>query len=152
MSGSAARLKEGTLERDDFTTDDFSAALIAGIALRGKQRLPIGAPSVERAFGEIVDDLQKAAKEAYKGGDTERAFEILQVLDGLRPSPNTGRFDAFWASLRRQQPGRVGVPNLRYRSLVVGISEAEAKRESENLPTKWQGLVGTAVEALAGSI
>lgn len=140
------------MTRTDFTTDDFCAALIAAIALRGKQRLPIGTPYVERAFGEIVNSLQNAAKQAYRKQDQDRAFQILEVLDGLRPNPNTSKFDAFWASLRRQQPGRVTVPNPRYRSFLIRISAAHAQHEFESVPPDWQKLVNTAAEKLASVI
>ena len=143
---------ESGVHQRSFSANKFCAALIAHLAIEDKQRLPIGNPLVEKAFRQIVDQLHAAAVGAYRSGDEDLAHEILDVLDGLRPNPNTGAFDEFWASLRRQQPGRVGVPNPRYKFFQIRLTKAQAKSEVNRVPNRWQQLILDSARSLARSI
>jgi hypothetical protein len=106
-------IQDGIVTRP-FSVDDFTASLLAGIADRGRSRIPIGDPRVEAGFREVVDLLRRSALSASKRGEPEIAFQLLGVLEELRPDPNSGLLEGFWSSLRRQQPGRASVPNPSY--------------------------------------
>jgi hypothetical protein len=131
-----------------FAVDDFTASLLAGIVERGKSRIPIGHPRVEAGFREIVDLLRRSALTASKQGRSDVAFQILGVLEELRPDPNSGLLEGFWSSLRRQQPGRASVPNPSYNYLQLRLSSRDAKMHLEQLPPDWRSMVDQSVDLL----
>lgn len=131
-----------------FSVDDFTAALLAGLVERGKLRIAIGHPRVENEFREIADLLRRAALSASNEGRRDFAFQVLAVLEELRPDPNSGLLEGFWSSLRRQQPGRVSVPNPSYNYLQLRLRPNDAKAHLENIPTEWKSLVNQSVDLL----
>jgi hypothetical protein len=133
---------------NQFSVDDFTAALLAGLVERGKSRIAIGHPRVESGFREITDFLRRAALAASTQGRSDFAFQILAVLEELRPDPNSGLLEGFWSSLRRQQPGRVSVPNPSYNYLQLRLTQNDAKVQLENLPSEWKSIVGGSVDLL----
>jgi len=139
---------EKASESRHFTADDFTAGLLAGIAAVGRSRIPIGNPDVESGFRDIVDYLRRSALKDSKEGRSNFAFEILEVLDDLRPDPNSGLLEGFWSSLRRQQPGRASVPNPSYNYLQVRLSQDDARSYLDQLPTEWRPLVDKSVALL----
>ena len=146
MNNALALEDEGTSQQ--LSADDFTASLLAGIAAEGKSRIPIGHPEVESGFREIVDLLRRSALEASDQGRSDFAFEILEVLDDLRPDPNSGLLEGFWSSLRRQQPGRASVPNPSYNYLQVRLSPKDAEGRLNQLPAEWRKLVDQSVVML----
>jgi hypothetical protein len=136
----------------NFSADDFTAAMLAGVAYEGQSRIPIGHPRVEDGFRSIVDMLRKAAVQTYKQGRSDFAHEILAVLQELRPDPNTGILEGFWASLRRQQPGRASVPNPSYDFLAIRVAPSGARARLDSIPADWQKLVDKAVKILMKEI
>lgn len=131
-----------------FSVDDFTAALLAGLVERGKSRIAIGHPRVESGFREIADYLRRAALSASAHGKPDFAFQVLAVLEELRPDPNSGLLDGFWSSLRRQQPGRVSVPNPSYNYLQLRLRPNDAKAQLESLPDEWKSIVKESVDLL----
>ena len=131
-----------------FSVDDFTAALLAGLVEKGKSRIAIGHPRVESEFREIADLLRRAALSASNEGRRDFAFQVLAVLEELRPDPNSGLLEGFWSSLRRQQPGRVSVPNPSYNYLQLRLRPNDAKASLENIPTEWKSLVQQSVDLL----
>jgi hypothetical protein len=149
--GTALALEE-TDESRRFSADDFTAGLLAGVAAKGKSRIPIGHPDVESAFREIVDYLRRSALTASDGGRTDFAFQVLEVLDDLRPDPNSGLLEGFWSSLRHQQPGRASVPNPSYNYLQVRLTQDDAKSYLGQVPGEWRPLVDRSVDLLMGRL
>jgi hypothetical protein len=145
--GSAVAL-ENAGELHHFSADDFTAGLLAGVAAKGKSRIPIGHPDVESGFREIVDYLRRSALKASGEGQSTFAFEILEVLDDLRPDPNSGLLEGFWSSLRHQQPGRASVPNPSYNYLQVRFTQNDAKSYLDQIPPEWRALVDQSVVLL----
>jgi hypothetical protein len=145
--GGAAALEESIASRH-FSADDFTGGLLAGVAAKGKSRIPIGHPDVESGFREIVDNLRRAALAASRESRADFAFEVLEVLDDLRPDPNSGLLEGFWSALRRQQPGRASVPNPSYNYLQVRLNQDEAMSYRDQIPTEWQSLVDQSVDVL----
>lgn len=131
-----------------FSVDDFTAALLAGLVEKGKSRIAIGHPRVEGEFREIADLLRRSALSASNEGRRDFAFQILAVLEELRPDPNSGLLEGFWSSLRRQQPGRVSVPNPSYNYLQLRLRPNDAKANLENIPNEWKSLVRQSVDLL----
>jgi hypothetical protein len=131
-----------------FSVDDFTAALLAGLVERGKARIAIGHPRVEGGFREITDLLRRVALTASTQGRSDFAFQILTVLEELRPDPNSGLLEGFWSSLRRQQPGRVSVPNPSYNYLQLRLTPTDAKAQLKRLPTEWKSIVKDSVDLL----
>jgi hypothetical protein len=131
-----------------FSVDDFTASLLAGIAEKGKSRIPIGDRRVEGGFREIVDLLRRSAVAASKEGRSNIAFEILGVLEELRPDPNSGLLEGFWSSLRRQQPGRASVPNPSYNYLQLRLSLNDARSQLKQIPAHWETIVDKCVDVL----
>lgn len=122
------------------------------MAARKVHFLPIGHPSVEQAFAEIVRQLEKAASTAYDKNNKQVAFTLFEMLDDLRPNPNTGSFDAFWSSLRRQQPALVNVPNPTYDKLQIRLNETQGKSELDRIRDPWKSLIMSSAEALSESV
>src|SRR5258708_6005046 len=120
-----------------FSADDFTAGLLAGLAEKGKSRIAIGHPRVEGGFREVAELLRRSALAASKQGQSDFVFQILEILEELQPDPNSGLLEGFWASLRRQQPGRASVPNPSYNYLQLRLSPIDAKSHLENLPAAW---------------
>lgn len=144
----AIALQISDVPSQEFSVDDFTASLLAGVAAKGKTRIPIGHPRVENGFKEIVDLLRQSALTAEKNGRSDFAFRILEVLEELRPDPNSGLFEGFWSSLRRQQPGRASVPNPSYNFLQLRLPPHDAKAYLARLPNEWQTIVDEAVKRL----
>lgn len=131
-----------------FSVDEFTAGLLAGLAEKGKSRIAIGNPRVEGGFRAITELLRRSALAASNQGQTNFAFQILEVLEELQPDPNSGLLEGFWASLRRQQPGRASVPNPSYNYLQLRLSPIDAKMNLENLPAEWKKIVHESVDLL----
>ena len=110
-----------------FSSEDFGAALVAALVLQDRQRIPLGDPAVERAFGTILANLRKRAVRAHKEGHNDLAETLFELLDELSPDPSTGAYDAFWALLRRLQPAPLRVPNPLYPALEVHQSPTHAE-------------------------
>jgi hypothetical protein len=131
-----------------FSVDDFTAGLLAGLVEKGKLRIAIGHPRIEGAFRQITELLRRSALEAASGGQKSFAFQVLEILEELQPDPNSGLLEGFWASLRRQQPGRASVPNPSYSYLQLRMSPIDAKVQLESLPPEWKAIVAESVETL----
>jgi hypothetical protein len=131
-----------------FSVDDFTAGLLAGLANEGKSRIAIGHPRVEVGFRQIAELLRRSALTASNQGQSEFAFQILEILEELQPDPNSGLLEGFWASLRRQQPGRASVPNPSYSYLQLRLSPIDAKSYLEKLPVDWKPIINKSVELL----
>ena len=131
-----------------FSVDDFTAGLLAGLVEKGKSRISIGHPRIEAEFREIADLLRRSALTASKEGKSNLAFQIVEVLEELQPDPNSGLLEGFWASLRRQQPGRASVPNPSYSYLQLRLSPVDARAHLKKLPQDWKALVDESVDFL----
>ena len=95
-----------------------------------------------------MDLLRRSAVAASTEGRSNIAFEILGVLEELRPDPNSGLLEGFWSSLRRQQPGRASEPNPSYNYLQLRLSLQDAKSQLKQIPSQWKAIVDKCVDIL----
>ena len=146
MMAQAATARQ--ISSPSFSTDDFTAGLLAGFAKQGKSRVPIGHPEIESSFRAIVSFLQQEAVAAAGEGREEFAFQLLDVLERLRPDPNSGLLDGFWSAIRRQQPGRASVPNPSYDFLQIRMTPRDAAKYLNSVPEDWRSIIDRSVEIL----
>ena len=140
----------GIADRGRYSAEEFCKNLLGVLVLSGLYEIPIGDPSVEKAFGRIVRYLESKAQIE---NDSEFGLEIYNILKNLSPNSNSGAFDEFWATLRRLQPGTVTISNPHYPSLEIGLSPSLAKMNLRKIADdKWLGLIKYSARELKSAL
>lgn len=123
--------------------------LLSALLIEGTHSLTVEDAIVEKRLRLAVNVLERAALECRRSGQTDQALQILDVLEDLRPDPNTGSMSGFWSAMRRQQPLRARFPNPRYRELEISTAPHLAKRTTLEIPHPWNALVRQTAEKIA---
>lgn len=95
----------------NITTDEFVRGYQCALRLKHGEKISCKweNPVLENGFGETIAHLEHTARVAYdfktphkrtKTREKNFAFRLWEVLNNLRPSPNTGSFDGFWGAFR----------------------------------------------------
>lgn len=129
--------------------DTFMEWLLSALLVEGTQSLVVEDVSVDKRLRLAVNVLESAALTYRRSGQTDLALQILDVLEDLRPDPNTGSMSGFWSAMRRQQPLRARFPNPRYRELEINTVPHTAKRTALEIPHPWDALVRQTAEKIA---
>jgi len=129
--------------------DKFMEWLLSALLIEGTQSLTVEDINVDKRLRLAVNVLEHAALECRRSGKTDLALQILDVLEDLRPDPNTGSMSGFWSAMRRQQPLRARFPNPRYRELEINTVPNVAERTTRDIPSPWDTLVQQAAEKIA---
>lgn len=129
--------------------DTFMEWLLSALLIEGTKSLTVEDPSVDKRLRLAVNVIEHAALECRRSGETDLALQILDVLEDLRPDPNTGSMSGFWSAMRRQQPLRARFPNPRYKELEINTVPHIAERTTRDIPSPWDTLVRQAAEKIA---
>jgi len=134
---------------EQVSPDTFMEWLLSALMIEGTQSLTVEDAIVDKRLRLAVNVLEHAALECRKTGQIDLALQILDVLEDLRPDPNTGSMSGFWSAMRRQQPLRARFPNPRYRELEINTVPHIAKRTTREIPSPWDVLVRQTAQKIA---
>lgn len=134
---------------EQVSPDTFMEWLLSALLIEGTQSLTVEDAIVDQRLRLAVNVLERAALDCRRAGQTDQALQILDVLEDLRPDPNTGSMSGFWSAMRRQQPLRARFPNPRYKELEINTVPHIAKRTSLKIPSPWDALVKQTAEKIA---
>lgn len=129
------------VEVEQVSPDTFMEWLLSALLVQGTRSLTVDDIEVDAKLRSAVNVLENAALAYRKSGQNDMALGLLDVLEDLRPDPNTGSMSGFWSALRRQQPLRARFPNPRYKELEISAGPSTAKRTTREIPSPWDSLV-----------
>jgi len=130
---------------------EFCRGLLAALVERGDRHLTIGDPKIERALPGILRILWEEADKQYESEDRDATYQLMRIIEGLSPDPNTGVFDGFWSTVNQLQPFVVTIANPMFKEIELNLSKDTATESLSSLPPVLREVSRRSADLISGS-